>query len=60
LGFTYMQARYYDPVIGVRVRLLSLRAANPHSIAHDPVGFAQAGPGYFNRERCFFTTAGVA
>jgi RHS repeat-associated protein len=36
LGLTYMQARYYDPVIG---RFLS----------NDPVGFAQAGPGYFNR-----------
>ena len=35
-GLTYMQARYYDPVIG---RFLS----------HDPVGFAQGGPGQFNR-----------
>jgi uncharacterized protein RhaS with RHS repeats len=49
LGLTYMQARYYDPVIGVRVRLSSLSAANPHSMSNDPVGFAQAGPGYFNR-----------
>ncbi|MEL6857181.1 MAG: RHS repeat-associated core domain-containing protein [Pseudomonadota bacterium] len=35
-GLTYMQARYYDPVIG---RFLST----------DPVGFAEMGPGYFNR-----------
>jgi len=35
-GLTYMHARYYDPVIG---RFLS----------PDPVGFAEAGPGYFNR-----------
>ena len=37
-GLTYMQARYYDPVIG---RFLS----------HDPVGFLVSGgkPGYFNR-----------
>ena len=35
-GLTYMQARYYDPVIG---RFLS----------HDPVGFAEGGVGYFNR-----------
>jgi len=35
-GLTYMQARYYDPVIG---RFLS----------PDPVGFATGGPGYFNR-----------
>ena len=35
-GLTYMQARYYDPVIG---RFLS----------NDPVGFAEGGPGYFNR-----------
>ncbi|MEO1708260.1 MAG: RHS repeat-associated core domain-containing protein, partial [Pseudomonadota bacterium] len=35
-GLTYMQARYYDPNIG---RFLS----------NDPVGFAQGGPGYFNR-----------
>ena len=35
-GLTYMQARYYDPVIG---RFLS----------NDPVGFALAGPAYFNR-----------
>jgi RHS repeat-associated protein len=35
-GLVYMQARYYDPVVG---RFLS----------NDPVGFAQGGPGYFNR-----------
>ena len=35
-GLTYMQARYYDPVIG---RFLS----------NDPVGFAEGGAGYFNR-----------
>jgi len=35
-GIVYMQARYYDPAIG---RFLS----------QDPVGFAQGGPGYFNR-----------
>ncbi len=35
-GLTYMQARYYDPVIG---RFLS----------NDPVGFAKGGTGYFNR-----------
>lgn len=35
-GLTYMQARYYDPVIG---RFLS----------NDPVGFAEGGVGYFNR-----------
>ena len=35
-GLTYMQARYYDPVIG---RFLSA----------DPVGFAHGGPTYFNR-----------
>ncbi|SDM91289.1 RHS repeat-associated core domain-containing protein, partial [Maricaulis salignorans] len=35
-GMVYMQARYYDPAIG---RFLS----------GDPVGFAQGGPGYFNR-----------
>ncbi|MEM7005219.1 MAG: RHS repeat-associated core domain-containing protein, partial [Pseudomonadota bacterium] len=35
-GLVYMQARYYDPVIG---RFLST----------DPVGFAQGGVGYFNR-----------
>ena len=35
-GLTYMQARYYDPVIG---RFLS----------NDPVGFAEGGVDYFNR-----------
>ena len=35
-GLTYMQARYYDPVIG---RFLS----------NDPVGFAPSRPEYFNR-----------
>ncbi|MEM9668052.1 MAG: RHS repeat-associated core domain-containing protein [Pseudomonadota bacterium] len=35
-GLVYAQARYYDPVIG---RFLST----------DPVGFAEGGPGYFNR-----------
>jgi len=35
-GLTYMQARYYDPVIG---RFLS----------NDPVGFAEGGVQYFNR-----------
>jgi len=35
-GLTYMQARYYDPVVG---RFLS----------NDPVGFAQGGVDYFNR-----------
>ena len=35
-GLTYMQARYYDPVIG---RFLS----------NDPVGFAPTRPQYFNR-----------
>jgi RHS repeat-associated protein len=35
-GLTYMQARYYDPVLG---RFLS----------PDPVGFAQGGVRYFNR-----------
>ena len=35
-GLTYMQARYYDPVIG---RFLS----------SDPVGFATGGVAYFNR-----------
>lgn len=35
-GLTYMQARYYDPALG---RFLS----------NDPVGFAEGGPGYFNR-----------
>jgi RHS repeat-associated protein len=35
-GLNYMQARYYDPVIG---RFLS----------NDPVGFVSGGPGYFNR-----------
>ncbi|MBE9176950.1 RHS repeat-associated core domain-containing protein, partial [Synechocystis salina LEGE 06155] len=35
-GLVYMQARYYDPVVG---RFLS----------SDPVGFAQGGPAYFNR-----------
>ncbi|MEP2103754.1 MAG: RHS repeat-associated core domain-containing protein [Parasphingorhabdus sp.] len=35
-GLTYMQARYYDPVIG---RFLS----------NDPVGFADGGISYFNR-----------
>ena len=35
-GLNYMQARYYDPVIG---RFLS----------SDPVGFAEGGIGYFNR-----------
>lgn len=36
-GLTYMQARYYDPVMG---RFLSV----------DPVGFVETGePGYFNR-----------
>lgn len=35
-GLTYMQARYYDPVIG---RFLS----------PDPVGFMNAGPSSFNR-----------
>ena len=35
-GLTYMQARYYDPLIG---RFLS----------NDPVGFAEGGPTYFNR-----------
>ncbi len=35
-GLTYMQARYYDPVIG---RFLS----------NDPVGFAEGGAGFFNR-----------
>ena len=35
-GLTYMQTRYYDPVIG---RFLS----------NDPVGFAQGGVDYFNR-----------
>ncbi|MEL6258125.1 MAG: RHS repeat-associated core domain-containing protein [Pseudomonadota bacterium] len=41
-GLTYMQARYYDPVIG---RFLS----------NDPVGFAEGGAGYFNR---YWYTAG--
>jgi len=35
-GLVYMQARYYDPVIG---RFLS----------NDPVGFVTGGPAYFNR-----------
>ena len=35
-GLVYMQARYYDPVVG---RFLS----------SDPVGFATGGPAYFNR-----------
>jgi RHS repeat-associated protein len=35
-GLTYMEARYYDPVIG---RFLS----------NDPVGFAPSRPEYFNR-----------
>jgi len=35
-GLVYMQARYYDPLIG---RFLS----------SDPVGFATGGPAYFNR-----------
>ncbi|MEO0467486.1 MAG: RHS repeat-associated core domain-containing protein, partial [Pseudomonadota bacterium] len=35
-GLTYMQARYYDPVIG---RFLS----------SDPVGFAEGGTAYVNR-----------
>ena len=35
-GLTYMQARYYDPVVG-----------RFHS--NDPVGFAEGGVGYFNR-----------
>ncbi|MEL7492043.1 MAG: RHS repeat-associated core domain-containing protein [Pseudomonadota bacterium] len=35
-GLTYMQARYYDPVVG-----------RFHS--NDPVGFAEGGIGYFNR-----------
>ena len=35
-GLTYMQARYYDPVIG---RFLS----------NDPVGFAEGGVDFFNR-----------
>lgn len=35
-GLTYMQARYYDPIVG---RFLS----------NDPVGFAEGGVGYFNR-----------
>ena len=35
-GLTYMQARYYDPVIGC-------------FLSNDPVGFAQGGTGYFNR-----------
>jgi len=35
-GLVYMQARYYDPVVG---RFLS----------SDPVGFVTGGPAYFNR-----------
>ncbi|WP_417477183.1 polymorphic toxin-type HINT domain-containing protein [Maricaulis sp.] len=35
-GMVYMQARYYDPAIG-------------RFLLGDPVGFAQGGPGYFNR-----------
>jgi RHS repeat-associated protein len=35
-GLTYMQARYYDPVLG-------------RFLAPDPVGFAQGGVRYFNR-----------
>ncbi|MEM1192358.1 MAG: RHS repeat-associated core domain-containing protein [Pseudomonadota bacterium] len=35
-GLTYMQARYYDPALG-------------RFLANDPVGFAEGGPGYFNR-----------
>ena len=36
LKLTYMQARYYDPVLG---RFMS----------NDPVGFLEGGPGYHNR-----------
>ena len=41
-GLAYMQARYYNPFVG-------------RFYANDPFGFAQGGPGYFNR---YWYTAG--